>query len=299
MAHIDDTAGGADSFETRFARLGAELGAAGQRVARWIAQNPAAALASSATALAAEAETSDATVIRTVQTLGYAGLAELKRAIAAALDRGESAATPADNMRLTLAELEGVSLKAIDTVLDTHDAALAVLRSDAFRHQLGRALPILHEAERIVVFGIGPTAALAHYAAVLVGRAGRNARCMDVSGMMLADQLLDLRKGDAVVAMVYGRPYREGLGLLAHAGDLAVPFVLISDKAEGPIATRADAVMVVPRGRNGHIAMHAGTMLALEIIVLALAASDQNRALERLERLNMLRAAVLGQPRDV
>jgi hypothetical protein len=40
-------------------------------------------------------------------------------------------------------------------------------------------------------------------------------------------------------------------------------------------------------------------MLALEMIVLSLAASDQTRALERLDRLNMLRAAVLGQARDV
>jgi hypothetical protein len=154
------------------------LGAAGQRVARYIAQNPAAALASPASALAAQSETSDATVIRTVQALGYAGLAELKRDLAASLDRGERAATPADNMRLTLAELQDASLQAIDTVLDAHDAALATLRSGSFRDQFGRALRILHAAERIAMFGIGPSAALARYAALLLGRAGRSVRCL-------------------------------------------------------------------------------------------------------------------------
>jgi DNA-binding MurR/RpiR family transcriptional regulator len=289
----------ADGFEARLARLGPELGPAGRRVAHCIAQNPAAALASSATALAARAKTSDATVIRTVQTLGYAGFAELKQALAASIGRSDGAATPADNMRLTLAELHGASLHAIDTVLDAHDPALATLRSASFRDQLGRALPILHDAARIAVFGIGPSAALARYVTLLLGRSGRSALCLDTSGIMLADQMLDLQRGDAVLAMAYGRPYREALGLLAHARELGSPFVLITDKAGGPLATVADAVLVVPRGRTGHVALHAATMLALEMIVLSLAASDQTRALERLDRLNMLRAAVLGQARDV
>lgn len=288
-----------DSFEARLARLGPELGAAGRRVAQYIAQNPAAALASSATALAARARTSDATVIRTVQALGYAGFAGMKQALAASIDRNESAGTPADNMRLTLAELQGAFLHAIDTVLNAHDAALATLHSAGFRDQLGLALPILHEAERIAVFGIGPSAPLARYAALLLCRAGRSARCLDASGTMLADQMLDLRRGDAILGMAYGRPYREAIGLLGHARKLGIPFVLITEKAGGPLATGADAVLIVPRGRTGHVALHAGTMLALEIIVLALAASDQNRALECLDRLNMLRAEVLGQPHDV
>jgi DNA-binding MurR/RpiR family transcriptional regulator len=299
LVRADISASGADSFEGRLARLGPELGAAGRRVAQWIAQNPAAALASSANALAARARTSDATVIRTVQTLGYAGLAELKRALAGSIDGSESAATPADNMRLTLAELQGASLAAIDTVLDAHDAALATLRSASFRDQLGRALPILHEAERVAVFGIGPSAALARYVALLLGRAGRNARSLDASGIMLADQMLDLRRGDAILAMAYGRPYREALGLHAHARELGIPFVLITDQAGGPLAKVADAVLVVPRGRTGHVALHAATMLALEMIALALAASNQNEALACLDRLNMLRAGVLGQARDV
>lgn len=238
-------------------------------------------------------------MIRTVQALGYAGLPELKGALAASLERGERPRTAADNMRLTLADLRDVSLQAIDAVLEAHDDALTALRSDAFRDQLGRALPMLQAAGRIAVFGIGPSAMLARYAALLLGRAGRSARCLDASGIALADQMLDLRQSDAVLAMAYGRPYREALSLLSHAHELAVPFVLITDKMGGPLATRSDAVLVVPRGRRDHVALHAGTMLALEIIVLTLAAADQNRALEHLERLNTIRAAVLGEPRDV
>src|SRR5271165_395056 len=74
------------TLSARLARLGGSLGAAGQRVAHFIAQNPAAALASSAMDLAASTGTSDATVIRTVQALGYPGLADLKQALVASLE---------------------------------------------------------------------------------------------------------------------------------------------------------------------------------------------------------------------
>lgn len=40
-----------------------------------------------------------------------------------------------------------------------------------------------------------------------LNRAGRRTLCLDASGIMLADQLLGLSEGDAVLAMAYGRPY--------------------------------------------------------------------------------------------
>ena len=297
MKQDDDPASLDDRFEARLART--DLGAAGRRVAQIVARNPVAALASSAASLASQARTSDATVIRTVRALGYSGIADLKRALAASLDTARRPSTPADDMRLTLDELEGAALRSIDAVLAAHDAAVSVIRSTSFREQLGRALPMLHSANRVALFGIGPSAPLARYAAILLRRAGLEAWCLDASGVVLADQMLGLRQGDAVLAMAYGRPYREALGLLGHAGHLSIPFILVTDTARGALATQADAVLVVPRGRRGHVALHAGTLLALEIVVLALAASQREKALEQLELLNRLRSAVLGEPRDV
>ena len=297
MKQGNDATSDNDTFEARLART--DLGVAGRRVAQIVARNPVAALASSAASLASQAKTSDATVIRTVQALGYAGIAELKQALAASLSSVRRPSTPADDMRVTLAGLEGAALRSVDAVLDAHDAAVSAIRSTDFRDQLGRVLPILDSARRIAVFGIGPSAPLARYAVILLSRAGLDTLALDASGVALADQMLSLREGDAVLAMAYGRPYREALGLLGHTQDLSVPFVLITDSAGGALATQADALLSVPRGRRGHVALHAGTVLALEIVVLALAASRQDRALERLELLNRLRSAVLGEPRDV
>jgi DNA-binding MurR/RpiR family transcriptional regulator len=278
-------------FDARVARLGGSLGAAGQRVASFIAQHPAAALASSALELAASTGTSDATVIRTVQALGYPGLADLKQALVASLDR---TATPADDMRRTLAELDEDATKALDTVLDAHAKALETLRSGTFRDQLAGALPVLHAADRIVVFGIGPSAALARYTAVLLARVGRRSKCLDAAGSMLADQLLDLRPGDVLLTLAYGRTYREVTGLFTEARRLRLPIVLVTETSDGPLIKSADVVLTIPRGTRQRVALHGGTLVGLEALVLALAAANRDDALAALERLNALRGAVGG-----
>jgi hypothetical protein len=84
-------------------RANQQLGAAGRRVARFISENRQVVLASSAAALGDRTGTSDATVVRTIQTLGFAGLGDLKRAI---LNSIGHVSTPADDMRRTLGDLE-------------------------------------------------------------------------------------------------------------------------------------------------------------------------------------------------
>jgi DNA-binding MurR/RpiR family transcriptional regulator len=285
-----------ETFAARAVRLRGSLGAAGQRVADFIAQKPAAVLAGCALDLAASTDTSDATVIRTVQALGYAGLADLKQALAASLDRN---ATPADDLRRTLEDLGDDAMEALDTVVAAHAEALETLHSPAFREQLSGALPVLHAAGRIVVFGIGPSAALARYVTVLIARAGQRSKCLDATGITLADQLLDLRPDDVVLALAYGRPYREVTALFAEARRLRLPIVLISETADSRLSKPADMVLVIPRGRRQRVALHGGTLVALEAMVLAIAAANRERAITTLERLNRLRIGVSGQRNDV
>src|ERR1700710_2019664 len=116
-----------------------QLGATGRRVAKFIDENRQIVLASSAAALGARIGTSDATVLRTIQTLGFASLADLKSAILSA----RQISTPADDMRRTLVDLEKATGAALDGILQAHDEGLDVLRSAKCRAQTaaaGRAL---------------------------------------------------------------------------------------------------------------------------------------------------------------
>ena len=60
-----------------------------------------------------------------------------------------------------------------------------------------------------------------------------------------------------------------------------------------------DVVLVIPRGKRQRVALHGGTLVGLEAMVLALAAANGEAAVATLERLNMLRIGVSGQRNDV
>ena len=264
-----------------------QLGAAGVRVAKFIDENRQVVLASTAAALGARIGTSDATVLRTVQTLGFASLAALKRAIL----NSATASTPADDMRRTLVDLEKASGEALDGVLQAHAEGLAVLQTGKCRAQIAAGVGVLDGADRIAVFGIGPSAALASYASILLARSGRRSRTISATGSMLADQLLDLRAGDALLILAYGRLYREVKAVLAEAKALRLPTVLVTEADDTPLAKLADVCVVIPRGRPGQMALHGATFVGLEALVLSLAAAKPKAALASLENLNRLRRA--------
>jgi DNA-binding MurR/RpiR family transcriptional regulator len=271
-----------------------QLGATGLRVAKFIDENRQIVLASSAAALGARIGTSDATVLRTVQTLGFASLAELKSAI---LSSG-AVSTPADDMRRTLVDLEAATGQALDGILRAHTEGLDVLQSGKCRTQMAAAVGVLDSAERIAIFGIGPSSALATYVSTLLARNGRRSRTIGATGSMLADQLLDLAKGDALLVLAYGRLYREVKAVFAEAKALGLPSVLVTEADDTPLAKLADVCVAIPRGRPGQVALHGATLVGLEGLVLSLAAARPDLALASLDNLNRLRRATEVQVKN-
>ncbi len=282
----------ADLFSQRLAERETALAPAGRRVARYIDQNRAVVLASSALELAANTGTSDATVVRSVQALGFAGLGELKQVLVATLSQ---VPTPADAMDRTLDVVGADTARAIDLVIDAHAEAFEALRNPASLERIVAAVEALHTAGRIVVFGIGPSAALAGYVSMMLEREGRRSKTLNATGMMLADQMLDLRSGDAVLALAYGRPYREVSTVLSEGRRLGLPLVLVTDNPETRLSRSVDVVVAAQRGQAGKVALHGATLVGLEALVLGLAAANRNGALAALGRLNELRAAISGQ----
>jgi len=279
-------------FEERLRGSAGRPGSAGDRVVRFVRENREIVLGSSAAELGARIGTSDATVVRTVQALGFAGLAELKDAI---LESLAAASTPADDMRRSLTDLADSTGAALDSVIQTHAEGLEVIRSETCRAQIAAAVGVLDAAERIVIFGIGPSASLAGYVATMLARDGRGSMVLNATGSMLADQMLGLRKGDALLILAYGRLYSEVKAVFAQARSLDLRTVLLTEAVGTPLAKGTDVVVAVPRGRPGGVALHGATLMALEGIIFSLAAAKPDAAVTSLDRLGALRRAIAGR----
>jgi DNA-binding MurR/RpiR family transcriptional regulator len=275
-----------DVFDARMTLAGATLGPAARKVLLHISQNRVAVLASSAAEIAAAVGTSDATVVRAVQALGFAGLAELRQVLIASMG---GRPTPAEGMRRTLAQAGQQTVQAIDLVLQTHRDALAALQAPAARDQIAAAVAALQPCNRVVVFGIGPSAPIAGYVLMMLRRCGRQGFALDATGLALADQLLQLRSGDGLLVLAYGQPYREVEAVFAEARRLGLAIVLVTDSLEPRLARYANVRIPARRGRTGHVALHGATLVALEALVLGLAATEQQGAIATLDRLEILR----------
>jgi len=274
----------------------AALSPAIARVARFLDANHALVIACSAAELAHRIGTSDASVVRAAQALGFSGLPALKRHLATGLGQPPG---PAAAMRATLDEVAAEASQAVTFAIQAQREAVEALATTAAQASLLAAVRALHPARRILVFGIGPSAALARYVTTLLGRAGREARALDASGIALADQMLDLGAGDILLVLAYGRAYREVVAVFGEARRLALPIVLVTDSLEPSLSRQADVVVPARRGRSRRVALHGATLVALEAVVLGLAAADSGRALASLDRLNNLRAAIAGSRQDV
>lgn len=279
-----------DRLAAQLLALETELPPAVLRVAHFLNRNRVALLTNSAAELGAMIGTSDATVVRTVQALGFSGLAELRQTIAASI--GDHSA-PLHHMHRTLEELPGeAGDEAADLVIETHAESLRAMQQKPARAQIHAAIARLAPAERIVIYAAGPSRPLAEYLRVLMDRHGRPAKVVGHGGLGLADDLLDLSEQDGLLILSYGKPYREVLLAAAEASTLGIPIVLVTDAPNTKLAHSAHAVIAARRGRAERIALHAATLAALEALVIGLAVMHRGRTMRTLARLGNLRAAL-------
>ena len=284
------------SLDQRLNDRFADLSPTEQRVARFFGEHREEVGFVSAIEIAQQLGTSDATVVRTAQRLGYAGLPELKRELLEAL---RSRATPALRLGRRLEQLADEPSTILDDVLSWHvdliEASRRTLRPAAF----ARAIEIIRQAHRTLTFGIGPSASLAEYMTLKLERFGRQAAAITATGMSLADALLTMHRGDALVLMAYGRVNREVDVTLERATAVGVPVILLTDTLTLELDGRFEVALEAPRGRSGDLGSVISTMVVLEALLLGLAKRDRALSLAALESLNDLRAQIVGYRIDV
>jgi DNA-binding MurR/RpiR family transcriptional regulator len=276
-------------FDERIEASLALLSPAEQRMARFFIDEKEAVLLGSAAQIASQAGASDATVVRTAKSLGFDGLFHLRETLLADLTGNSS---PGVRLRRTLeATGEGAS-GALSHVLATHRETLEIFTDPQFEQRFGRVIDTLFSAKRRHVFGIGPSGGLADYAALQFNRIGLDTTALSTTGIALADRMLAMGEGDAVLVMAYAPIYREVEVTLEFAERCNIPVLLISDSLGPFVHGRITEVLAVPRGRADHLSMHAGTMVLIEAMIVALAARDRTAALSSLEKFGAVRGTI-------
>lgn len=277
-----------NSLDERIEAALPAMSPAEQKMASFFRTQKETVLLMSAAEIAEKAGTSDATVVRTARSLGFEGLSGLREAILADLTGGG----PEGRLKRTLEDLSEYPDGVLGHVLKAHRESLEVMASSDFSDAFKRTVQLLFSARRRFVFGIGPSGSVADYAALQFNRLGLPTTALSESGIGLADRLLTIGEGDAILMIAYAPIYREVSVLLDHAEENNVPVALVGDSLAPFVRKRVVEVLPVPRGRADHLAMHGATTVLIEAMIVALAAQDRSAALASLEKFGALRGAI-------
>ena len=289
MVTTTTAARGADKLDERLAARGNALSPTERRVASFFAAHPEEAAFLSAADIAAKLDTSDATVVRSAQALGYAGLPELKRELVDAL---RVRATPASRLSTTLDDFGSGPAEVLDHVLMQQIGLLEEARRTLRREDFATAVDLLATARRVVIHGNGPQEGIARYCALRLARFGRSAVALTHTGRRFADELLGMTADDVVLLLTYGEVDFEVELLLEHAASLGARVLLLTDRLGAAYASKVAVTLSARRARTGEWSTAATTLVLLDALLFGLAARDRPRTMEALEMLKDLRGRI-------
>lgn len=281
-------------FSDLFSDAKPRLNASELRVAQYISRNRHHALHASARELATKSQTSDATVVRTAKSLGFSGLAALRQALATELEGG---ITPASRVARTVANFSGDQNRAFGETLAQLQASLGNLKTTLPEGAYRDLITHILSARKVLIFGIGPTSAIASYFAIQLGRMGVTATTLSHTGLQLADELMQVQQGDLVVLMAYGHLYPEVSVTVERALSVGAQTTLITDTLKNELGGRVDLVLEIPRGKKDGFSMHTVTLAFLESVLVGLASCTLEETIDNLKELNALRAGLIQKKR--
>ncbi len=222
---------------------------------------------------------SNATVVRTAQRLGYAGLPELKSELqAAALRRWRSPAGRADRSLDEMSDDLPAHLLAVHSSL-LSGAARAVQPAD-----FGRAVTMLGGAQRIVVYSHPGYTGIATHFVQAVQRFGRCAVLIGSRAGGTADELLNLKPGDVLLSLAFMRVIATDLVVLEHARALRLPCVLVTDTLALALKEHCTVALAAPRGEIDMLPTATVPLAILESLVLGIGNQDRARTLSTMKR---------------
>jgi DNA-binding MurR/RpiR family transcriptional regulator len=221
-----------------------------------------------------------ATIIRTIQVLGYSRFADF-----------------AEDMRehfiahLTPYTIMEASVRATGTIANRMRHALEQDRRHlgalSTRSTLAGILDLakrIHRAQRVVVVGVDLAATLASYLAYGLLPLGVDAEAPIGSSGNLYHKIRTLTDRDLVIGISFGRCLKETVDALTRARERRVPTFGITDAQSTPVARHSDAFLTVSIASGAFTGSYVAPMALFNALLVASAHVKPKRALALLRQ---------------
>jgi len=266
------------SLEVRFAK--SPLSGTRRRLIRAILDNHEETFFLSSREMAKRYNVDAATIVRTVQALGYERFADFAADLR---QHFVNHITPYTVLKAATQEKRSVT-DQVQHCLDRDGESLSVLRSSLEANRAVELAKRIHGARKILVVGVDLAASLAWFLAYGLTPLGFDAESPVGSTGNLQHRIDLLTEKDLLVAISFGRCLRETVEAVERAHGRGVPTFGITDSNTTPVALHCDDYLMAPTSSPSFTGSYVAPMALINTIIVACAHLRPKRALAMLSR---------------
>ncbi len=265
-------------LETRFNEAQSNLSASRQRLLRRILDEPHEAYFLSSREMARRYAVDSATIVRTVQAMGYPKFADFAHDLR---DHFVTQITPYTAMKAATQKNRSVA-DYINQSLNQDLENLNALKAGLDVNKVVELAKQIHRTRRIVVIGIDFAASLAMSLAYGLVTLGCDAEAPTGSTGVVQNKVKIMTGRDLLIAISFGQGLRETVEAVQRTKRQNVPTFGITDGDQTPIARFCDQYIVASVARSSFLDSYVSPVAAINAILLACAHSQPKRSLELL-----------------
>lgn len=262
-------------IEERFAKASANLNLSRRRLLTEIIDNSEETCFLSSRELAKRYEVDAATIVRTIQALGYERYAEFQTDLRAHFVLRISPYTvmkAAARQKRTIADY-------VEHSLEMEANNLGQLRSTLLARDVIETARSISRARRILVVGIDLAAALSHLLSYSLASLGFDSEAPVGSAGNLHQKVRLLGGKDLLIAISFGRCLKETVDAVLRARKGSVRTFGITDSDKSPIARFCDSHWIASIANPSFNASYVAPVAAINALLVACAHLQQERSL--------------------
>jgi len=256
-----------------------------KRIANFLRKNQEESAFLSAGEIASRLDLSEATLVRFARSLGFSSYPAMRTVLQ---DNFRRRVTHSARLRGRLNDLRDggdIFERLTATEIDFLTQALDSIKQE----ELNKAVEILHEHDRVFVFGLGPSVSLVDLLELRLRRFGREVVPLTSSGREFLEYLTMMEEKDLLFVICFFDQNPALKLVIDYANKVGATIIMLTDTLEAILGDKVDVVLSAKRGPIGEFHSLVVPMTVINALLLSLASMEQEKSMTLLDKLDNLR----------
>jgi transcriptional regulator len=251
-----------------------------KQVAQYVLDNNNSIVFDTVATIAERADVPPSTLIRFANAFGFDGFNEMKQIFRENLMEETSNYTERLQLSRKLAENEPqeTSRDILNIFAQANSQALQKLAAQTSTQQLKQAVDILKNANNIFIIGLKRSFSIACYLDYALHHLDCRSFVINGLGGMFDEQLNQVKKGDAVVAISFSPYAQETLNIMNVTAQKGIKQIAITDSQISPLLMFSDVSFVIKEAQVKGFRSQCASMTLVQTLAIALGLEKEQKA---------------------